>query len=134
MLECAIFGFKRFFDLQIEFNSKTDIMPQMEIKRAFSSVVLIWNELKNCKDTFKFSQWGTMLQEHFHGTVRGMSHGIDTLDNTINSIVRSNIIYGITNKQKAQLNCKTRYSVGELIVIALKMKNVKNIYLKSNHH
>ena len=87
-------------------------MPQQAIIRAFSTCVILWKELRDCDGYFNFAQWGTMLQEHFHGVIRGMSHGNDSLDNTIRSIARSHIIIDILNKQNNQKKRRTRYSVG----------------------
>lgn len=90
----------------------TEIIPQQAIKRAFAACTIIWKELKECDGFFNFAQWGTMVQEHFHVLIRGMTHGADALNNTIMSIARSNIIMDIMNKQHNQKKRKTRYSVG----------------------
>ena len=91
--------------------NKSEIMPQIAIKKAFATCLLVWKELKESDGIFIFSKFGTMLQEHFHGLIRGMTHGADTLNNTIRSIARSNIIADIQNKLKNPNKRKTRYSV-----------------------
>lgn len=53
-----------------------------------------------------------MLQEHYHGLLRGMARGVDTLDNTINCIVKSNIVMDIQSRNGMNFGKKTRYSVG----------------------
>lgn len=87
-------------------------MPQLALKRAFVSCVLVWKEFYDSDGIFNFSQFGTMLQEHFHGLLRGMANGNDTLENTIRCIVRSNSIADIQNKLKNPCQKKTRFSVG----------------------
>lgn len=53
-----------------------------------------------------------MLQEHFHALIRGMAGGVDTIDNTINCIIRSSIIREIHERQGSIVSGRTRYSVG----------------------
>lgn len=89
-----------------------EIMPQIAIKRAFSTIALIWKEFKDSNGIFKFAEFGTMLQEHYHVLLRGMTKGVDTLENTINSIVRSNIVMYIQSKIGLNFRKKTRFSVG----------------------
>lgn len=112
LLQCAIYAFKKFYDIQIKSGNKSEIMPQLAIKRGFATCVLIYKEFKESEGIFIFAKYGTMLQEHFHGVIRGMTHGSDTLENTIRSIVRSNIIADISNRLKNPIKRKTRYSVG----------------------
>ena len=97
LLECAMHGFKSFYEKQIKSKDPTEIMPQQAIKWAFVTCTLVYNELFNSNDEFNFALYGTMLQEHFHGIIRGMTHGVDM---------------NILNKQKKPLKKKTRYSVG----------------------
>lgn len=53
-----------------------------------------------------------MLQEHYHGLIRGMSKGVDSFANTVNCIAKSNIILDIQAKFQMNFKKKTRYSVG----------------------
>ena len=112
LLECALFGFKRFYEIQIKNNSKTEIMPQMAIKRAFVSIAIVWKEFKESSGVFNFAFYGTMLQEHYHSLVRGMAKGVDTLERTVSCIAKSNIILDIQNKEGINLIKGKRYSVG----------------------
>lgn len=112
LLECGLFGFKRFHEIQHKSQDSTEIMPAIAIKRAFTAISLSWNEFSESEGIFKFSNLGTMLQEHFHALIRGMTGSVDTIDNTINCIIRSNIILEILDKQGAVVSGRTRYSVG----------------------
>lgn len=112
LLECALYGFRKFYQIQLETKKKMEIMPQIAIKRAFSTIALIWKEFIDSNGIFKFAEFGTMLQEHYHGLLRGMTKGVDTLDNTINSFVRNNIVMDIQSKNGLNFRKKTRFSVG----------------------
>ena len=112
LMECALYGFSKFYEIQLSTGEKMEIMPQIAIKRAFSTIALIWKEFKDSKGIFKFAEFGTMLQEHYHGLLRGMARGVDTLDNTINCIVKSNIVMDIQSRNGMNFRKKTRYSVG----------------------
>lgn len=98
LLEGALYGFRKFYQIQLETKKKMEIKPQIAIKRAFSTIALIWKEFIDSNGIFKFAEFGTMLQEHYHGLLRGMTKGVDTLDNTINSFVRNNIVMDIQSK------------------------------------
>ena len=112
LMECALYGFSKFYEIQLSTGKKMEIMPQIAIKRAFSTIALIWKEFKDSKGIFKFADFGTMLQEHYHGLLRGMAKGVDTLDNTINCIVKSNIVMDIQSRNGLNFRKKTRFSVG----------------------
>ena len=112
LLECSIFALKKFYEIQCKLNKKMELMPRVAIKRALSTIAILWKEFKESKGIFNFAQFGTMLQEHYHGLIRGMAHGVDTLTNTINCISKSYKIQNIQNKFKINFMKKTRYSVG----------------------
>lgn len=94
-----MFGFQKFYEIQKKSNDTTEILPAIAIKRAFSAISLAQYEIKKSEGIFKFSNLGTMLQEHFHALIRGMAGGVDTIDNTINCIIRSSIIREIHERQ-----------------------------------
>lgn len=112
LLECAIFGFMKFFDIQEKIKSKTNIMPQIAIKRGFATVSIVWKEFHDSVGIFNFAQHGTMLQEHYHALIRGMARGVDTLTNTLNCISKSSIVYDIQKRQGTKTVKRARYSVG----------------------
>lgn len=112
LMECALFGFKKFYDIQNKIQKKSELMPQIAIKRAFCTIAIAYKEFKNSSDIFNFAQIGTMLQEHYHGLLRGMSKGVDSFQNAVNNISKSNIILDIQTKFQMNFKKKTRYSVG----------------------
>ena len=112
ILECAMFGLYNFYKIQQKRQNATEIMPAIANKRAFTAVSLAWFEFKNSHGIFKFSNLGTMLQEHFHALIRGMTKGVDTVENTINCIIRSNIVLEIHERHGSIASGRTRYSVG----------------------
>ena len=112
LLECGLYGFKKFFDIQNKLKKKLEIMPQVAIKRAFCTIAISYKEFKESDGIFLFAQIGTMLQEHYHGLIRGMSKGVDSFANTVNCIAKSNIILDIQAKFQMNFKKKTRYSVG----------------------
>lgn len=112
LLECALYGFGKFYEIQLSTGNKMEIMPNIAIKRAFSTIAIIWHEFKNSEGIFKFAEFSTMLQEHYHGMLRGMTKGVDTLDNVINCIVKSNIVMDIQSRNGLSFRKKTRFSVG----------------------
>lgn len=112
LLECAIYGFKKFYELQKQRNNKKIIMPRIAIKRAFVAVVIVYTELKQSEGIFNFALFGTMLQEHYHALIRGMARGVDTLANTMSCIEKSSIVYNIQCNQGTKNIKRTRFSVG----------------------
>ena len=112
LMECAMLGFKRFYSIQQKSGDASEIMFSVDIKRAFSDISLAWNEFQKSQGIFKFSNLGTMLQEHYHALVRGMARGVDTIDNKINCIIRSNIVLEIHERQGSVVSSRARYSVG----------------------
>lgn len=80
LLECALYGFKKFYELQKKFNDRKMIMPRIAIKRSFVTVAFVHIEFLESEGIFNFAIYGTMLQEHFHAIIRGMADGVDTLD------------------------------------------------------
>ena len=66
------------------------ILQLIAIKRAFCTIAIAYKEFKNSSDIFYFAQIGTMLQEHYHGLLRGMSKGVDSFQNAVNNISKSN--------------------------------------------
>lgn len=112
LLECAIFGFTKFYDIQKEIKRKTNIISQIAIKRGFAKVSIVWKKFHDSIGVFNFAQHGTMLQEHYHALIRGMARGIDTLTNTLNCISKSSIVYDIQKRQRTKTVKRARYSVG----------------------
>ena len=111
LLECYIYGFKKIYELQKKDKNRKMIMPRIAIKRALVTVSIVYAEFEASTGVFNFAQYGTMLQEHFHALIRGMAQGVDTLDNTMNCIEKSNIIFNIQSRQETNTIKRTRYSV-----------------------
>ena len=112
LLECSLYGFKKFYELQKKYKDKKMIIPRIAIKRAFSAIVIVYNEFKESTGLFNFAFYGTMLQEHYHALIRAMAGGVDTLENTMNCISKSNIVFNIQNKLGINHIKRTRLSVG----------------------
>lgn len=112
LLECAIYGFKKFYDLQKQKRNKKMIIPRIAIKRAFTAVVIVYTELKQSEGIFNFAIYGTMLQEHYFALIRGMARGVNTLENTMLFIEKSNFISNIQHKQGTRNIKRSRFSVG----------------------
>lgn len=70
-----------------------------------------------------------MLQEHFHGLIRGMPKGVDSFANKVNCIAKSNIIFRIQTKFQMNFKKKLRYSMG-----GINFDNHKEDYIELKCH
>lgn len=93
LLECALYGFKKFYELQKKFYDRKMIMPRIAIKRAFVTVTFVYIEFLESEGIFNFAIYGTMLQEYFHALIRGIADGVDTLNRTMLFIEKSSIYF-----------------------------------------
>lgn len=91
---------------------------------SYSSVSLL---IKLCLLDVKMIFLTVNFQEHYHGLIRGMSKGVDTLQNTLNCISKSNIIQDIQNQFQLNFRKKTRFSVG-----GVNFDNNKTDYIECN--
>ena len=111
-MECALYGFKKFIDIQTKLKNKSEVIHQIALKRAFCTIALVMKEFNDSTGIFSFAKWGIMIQEHYHGLLRGMAKGVDALNNTLNCISKNNIILDIQNQFQLGFWKKTRFFVG----------------------
>lgn len=112
LLKCACLTYMKAYMHQEESKKKNEFQPQTSLKRAINTLSILYEEFESCGDYFPWDRYGTMVQEHFHGNVRGLNPGNDDCETLMNSIAKSAIIFNLKPQIGLKNTARTRLSVG----------------------
>lgn len=112
LLKIAFLIYMRIYEMQCQRKSKNEFQMQISLMRAINTIAVLYEEFEKSEDSFCFARYSTMIQEHFHGQIRGMNTNNDNVNEVLRNIAKAALIYQYKRELDIPTNIKTRLSVG----------------------
>ena len=112
LLKIAFTMYMKIYEMQIDKKSKSEFQTQISLIRALNTIAVLYEEFERSEKSFCFARYSTMIQEHFHGHIRGLNTNNDNVEEILFNIAKAGLVYQYKRELDIPTNVKTRLSVG----------------------